>query len=64
MAASGRKSKPVIPAKAGIQIIKDFPCKRDNIIMTLSASQGFFYDWIPAFAGMTPRLSDRLPELK
>ncbi len=53
-----------MPAKAGIQIIKYFPRKRDDIIMTLPASQSFFYDWIPAFAGMTTRLPDSLPELK
>jgi hypothetical protein len=33
-------------------MIKDFPRKRGNI-MASSASQSIFYDWIPAFAGMT-----------
>jgi hypothetical protein len=42
----------VIPAKAGIQMIKYFSRKRANI-MVLSASQSIFSDWIPAFAGMT-----------
>jgi hypothetical protein len=40
------------PAKAGIQMIKYLSRKRDNI-KNLSASQSIFYDWIPAFAGMT-----------
>jgi hypothetical protein len=42
----------VIPAKAGIQWIKNPPRKRNNI-MVLSASRGVFSCWIPAFAGMT-----------
>jgi len=42
----------VIPAKAGIQMINNSPRKWGNI-MDLSASQSVFYDWIPAFAGMT-----------
>ncbi len=42
----------VIPAKAGIQMIKNFPRKWDNI-MVLSASRRIFHCWIPAFAGMT-----------
>jgi hypothetical protein len=42
----------VIPAKAGIQMINNFPRKWDNI-MVWPATQSIFYDWIPAFAGMT-----------
>jgi hypothetical protein len=42
----------VIPAKAGIQMIKKSPRKWDNVI-SLFASRNLYYDWIPAFAGMT-----------
>ncbi|MBW8078263.1 MAG: hypothetical protein GJU76_09365 [Gallionella sp.] len=42
----------VIPAQAGIQIIKKSPATRDNIAV-LSASRGVCYRWIPACAGMT-----------
>jgi hypothetical protein len=42
----------VIPAKAGIQRIKDLPRKR-GFIMVSSALRGVFSYWIPAFAGMT-----------
>ena len=42
----------VIPAKAGIQMIKNSPRQWDNI-MVLSASRRIFHCWIPAFAGMT-----------
>ena len=44
--------KCVIPANAGIQLINNSPRKWDNII-ALPAAQSNFYDWIPAFAGMT-----------
>jgi hypothetical protein len=40
----------VIPAKAGIQLVDEFPRKWDNI-MVLSASRSFSHCWIPAFAG-------------
>jgi len=42
----------VIPAQAGIQLIKNPPRKRVNIDV-LSASRDVCYYWIPAFAGMT-----------
>jgi hypothetical protein len=42
----------VIPAQAGIQIIKRSPAKRGNIAV-LSASRGVYPHWIPACAGMT-----------
>ncbi|NNM79486.1 MAG: hypothetical protein HKM01_03380 [Gallionella sp.] len=42
----------VIPAQAGIQIIKKSPATRDNIAV-LSASRDVCHSWIPAFAGMT-----------
>jgi len=42
----------VIPAKAGIQMIRKSPAKRGNIA-ALSASQDVYSCWIPAFAGMT-----------
>jgi len=42
----------VIPAQAGIQMIKISPRKWGNI-MVLSALRRIFYCWIPACAGMT-----------
>ncbi|OHC82655.1 MAG: hypothetical protein A3J99_05575 [Sideroxydans sp. RIFOXYD2_FULL_59_7] len=42
----------VIPAKAGIQMINNFPRKWGNN-MVLSALRPILYCWIPAFAGMT-----------
>jgi hypothetical protein len=42
----------VIPAQAGIQMIKKFPAKRGNIAV-LSASRDVRSCWIPACAGMT-----------
>jgi len=42
----------VMPAQAGIQMIKNSPRKWDNT-MVLSASQGILLAWIPACAGMT-----------
>jgi hypothetical protein len=58
-----RISHSVIPAlrraqdkltcgQAGIQMIKNFPRRWDNIVV-LSASQGICFCWIPAYAGMT-----------
>jgi len=42
----------VIPAQAGIRMIKNFPLMWVRI-MVLSASRCVFYDWIPACTGMT-----------
>jgi hypothetical protein len=42
----------VIPAKAGIQMIKKFPTQWDKAL-GLPATQDNFLVWIPAFAGMT-----------
>jgi hypothetical protein len=42
----------VIPAQAGIQMIKQYPAKRDNIVV-VSASRNICSCWIPACAGMT-----------
>jgi len=44
--------KLVIPAQAGIQMIKKAAAKRDNTT-ALSASRDFYLCWIPACAGMT-----------
>jgi len=43
---------PVIPAQAGIQLIKKYPAKQDGIAV-LSASRNVCSCWIPACAGMT-----------
>jgi len=42
----------VIPAEAGIQLIKNIPRMRVNN-QALSASQAVYSCWIPASAGMT-----------
>jgi hypothetical protein len=42
----------VIPAQAGIQMIKKSLAKRDNIEV-LSSAQDICFCWIPACAGMT-----------
>jgi hypothetical protein len=43
--------KAVIPAKAGIQMKKNFP--RSGATPWVSATRSVCFNWIPAFAGMT-----------